>query len=424
MESFITDFLKVYNNLVDAYNAKILETINDKYRIIDRAMIASYLYIKMLDKLNLRSPKTDASLINYLMKQVIYGETGNLSLDITDTVAKKSFKEVSDKLIAEKFSYLNRILTNLKYNYQQNPIETEELFTILERIAEYFLMQKLALHGNREAKNYCETLKDKLLELKSPSSSKISEEINQIIDSIANNELICNEYANLVDVALNLKDVYRYSNLISVINENVLFHQYVIAIMSIIFGEYLNLVNGENIDIASLVYKALFHDFPEYKGNEIVTQIRNYNEDTIKMFKMIESADELDLKAKLGDSIFDIIVHFGDEKEGYISELLDKMIAIIKIWFEVEFLSNSTYIKVTSTIYQSRFKRFGDMDRLEGINNKDFFINLLRTCYIVIKNNLMNKNPEIFSMYFTDAEKRKFEAELKLLREEKDAFLA
>ena len=68
MESFITDFLKVYNNLVDAYNAKILETINDKYRIIDRAMIASYLYIKMLDKLNLRSPKTDASLINYLMK--------------------------------------------------------------------------------------------------------------------------------------------------------------------------------------------------------------------------------------------------------------------------------------------------------------------------------------------------------------------
>ena len=248
---------------VDAYNAKILETINDKYRIIDRAMIASYLYIKMLDKLNLRSPKTDASLINYLMKQVIYGETGNLSLDITDTVAKKSFKEVSDKLIAEKFSYLNRILTNLKYNYQQNPIETEELFTILERIAEYFLMQKLALHGNREAKNYCETLKDKLLELKSPSSSKISEEINQIIDSIANNELICNEYANLVDVALNLKDVYRYSNLISVINENVLFHQYVIAIMSIIFGEYLNLVNGENIDIASLVYKALFHDFPE-----------------------------------------------------------------------------------------------------------------------------------------------------------------
>ena len=64
------------------------------------------------------------------------------------------------------------------------------------------------------------------------------------------------------------------------------------------------------------------------------------------------------------------------------------------------------------------------MDRLEGINNKDFLINLLRTCYIVIKNNLMNKNPEIFSMYFTDAEKRKFEAELKLLREEKDAFLA
>ncbi len=66
-----------------------------------------------------------------------------------------------------------------------------------------------------------------------------------------------------------------------------MFHQYTIATTSIIFAEYLNNEFKENFDIALLMERTLFHDFGEYKGNEIVTQVKYYNEDTIKMFKEI-----------------------------------------------------------------------------------------------------------------------------------------
>lgn len=47
------------------------------------------------------------------------------------------------------------------------------------------------------------------------------------------------------------------------------------------------------------MYKSLFHDFSEYKGNEIVTQVKNYNAETIKMFAEMEKADEQELENKL-----------------------------------------------------------------------------------------------------------------------------
>ena len=69
---------------------------------------------------------------------------------------------------------------------------------------------------------------------------------------------------------MNLRDVYRYSSFTTILPENVLFHQYTITITSIIFAEYLNKEFKENFDITLLMEKSLFHDFGEYKGNEIV----------------------------------------------------------------------------------------------------------------------------------------------------------
>ncbi|MCX4254522.1 MAG: hypothetical protein OSJ63_04550 [Bacilli bacterium] len=65
------------------------------------------------------------------------------------------------------------------------------------------------------------------------------------------------------------------------------------------------------------IWKALFHDFPEYKGNEIVTQIKNYNEDTIRMFRQIENANKKDLESKLGSGIYRYVA----EKREFEAEL-------------------------------------------------------------------------------------------------------
>ena len=53
MEEYIEDLFKIYNSSIDSYNAKILQRINSKYTIIDKAMLATYLYIRILKKLKL-----------------------------------------------------------------------------------------------------------------------------------------------------------------------------------------------------------------------------------------------------------------------------------------------------------------------------------------------------------------------------------
>ena len=114
-------------------------------------------------------------------------------------------------------------------------------------------------------------------------------------------------YGKLLQIGLDLRDVYRYSSLTTVLPENVLMHQYTIAVTSIIFSQYLNQELGETIDIYKVVLKSLFHDFGEYKGNEIITQVKNYNEDTKKMFYAMGKADEEELKEQIGENLFEII---------------------------------------------------------------------------------------------------------------------
>ena len=70
--------------------------------------------------------------------------------------------------------------------------------------------------------------------------------------------------------------------------------------MSILLAEYSNKNLGENLDIYTIIIKSLFHDFTEYKGTEIITQFKNYNDVTKKMFAEIEENDEKDLKEKIG----------------------------------------------------------------------------------------------------------------------------
>ena len=45
-------------------------------------------------------------------------------------------------------------------------------------------------------------------------------------------------------------------------------------------------------------------------------------------------------------------------KEGYISELIDKLAPIMRVWFEIGYMHNYTFIGMSHTIYQDRLKRF------------------------------------------------------------------
>lgn len=425
MEKLILeDLFKIYISCIDSYNSKILQTINDKYTIIDKAMLAVYLYVKILEDRKESSIESEEVLINYLLKQIIYGETGNLALEITDKTKIELYKKVIDELILEKFEYKNRILKKLKYNYKiVKNNEYTKLLDFCEKIANLSIFNSLSRRGNLDARDYLDK-KEKNIKVENlDKKDKFFKEKFTILTQIKDNKFEETEYYNLLKVALNLKDVYRYSTLTTTMPENVLFHQYIIAVTSIIFSQYLNNKLDENIDIYKITLKSLFHDFGEYKGNEIVTQVKNYNEDTIKMFKEIEEKDELELKSKIGTNLYDIISNYKEGAEGYVSELLDKMFGIMKLWIEVKYMGNNTYVKSICSIFQERFKRFKKVEKINSLKNKDFYLDLVKECYIYVKENLMENDLDIFFKYFTEEDKINIRTEIMELRRDRTSFL-
>ena len=426
MNDIIEDLFKIYLSSIDSYNSKIYQTYNDKYTIIDKSMITIYLFVKIIEDRNEKNQEVTDVLRNYLLKQIIYGETGNLAFEISDKSKIQLYHEILDKLIIEKFEYKNRIMQKLKYNYKTIKLNKySELLMFLENVADYAIFRKMFLRGNQEIVSLFDDTKNKIIsELNIMNKDAcFYEEKKQIIDLIIDNKFNESQYGNLMNVVLNLKDVYRYSTLVSPVPENVLFHQYSVTIMSLLLVEYCNKELKEDIDIYKIIVKSLFHDFGEFKGTEIVTQIKNYNDVTKKMFAEIEESDEKELEGKIGKNLYNIISEYKYGAEGYISEMVDKMLGIMKLWVEVGYFHNYNFIKAITSIYQDRFKRFLRIENIDELKNKNFYISLLREYYIYIKEHLVEKDLEYFLKYFTKKELEEFRAEITLLKNNPEAFL-
>lgn len=339
-------------------------------------------------------------------------------MKFTDKTNQDFYDEVLQKLIVDKFEYKNRILNKLKYNYEEiENNEYTELLKFCEDIAELYIYKKMLKNGNEEVNIYINEIISKLKEVSKNKNTEnvLNEEKRNIIKLILEEDFEKTEYYNLIQVALNLKDVFRYSTLTTVVPENVLFHQYVMAITCQIVADYM-IFKGENIDKYNLLYKTLFHDFGEYKGNEIVAQIKIYNDDTKRMFAEMEEKDEEELEELIGEDLYEIIKDYKKGVEGYIGDIIDKILGIMKIDIEVCYMNNLTYIKALCSLYQKRFEKFKNLERIEAIKDKKFLLKLLKESYIYIKENVINKDTHILEQYFTIEEIEGFKTELEELK--------
>lgn len=424
MNDIIEDLFKIYISCTDSYNSKIHQIVNDKYTIIDKSMIGVYLFIKIIEDRNEKNQVVTDTLSNYLLKQIIYGETGSLAFEISESDFE-FYHNILDKLILEKFQYKNRIMQKLQYSYKNiEENEYNKLLAFLEDIAEFAIFQKMILRGNQEAISYCNNIKNKIVsKFENNNKDYFYEEKKIIVDSIITNTFNKTQYGNLINVILNLKEVYRYSNIPTQLPENVLLHSYTTAIISFLFAEYCNKKLGEKLEIYTIITKSLFHDFGEYKGNEVVTHFKNYNDVTKKIFAEIELKDEKYLGELIGRNLYIIISEYKYGAEGYISEMIDKMLGIMKLWVEVGYFNNYTFIKTIDTIYQERFKRFLRINDIDKIKNKSFYLELLREYYIYIKEHLMEKDLDYFFKYFTKEELEIFKKEIELLKNNPKTFL-
>lgn len=243
LNDIIEDLFKIYLASIDSYNSKIYQIQNEKYTIIDKAMLSIYLFVKIIEDRNEKNDEVTESLHNYILKQIIYSETGNLAFEISDKSKTELYHEILENLILEKFEYKNRIIKKLKYSYTMLKLNKyTELLMFLEEIAEYLIFKKLYLRGNKEITLYIENAEEKFIkEIENlEKNDYFYKEKSEIIKSILNDKFDGSEYGNLIKVALNLKDVYRYSQITTQLPENVLFHQYTVTLISILLAEYSN----------------------------------------------------------------------------------------------------------------------------------------------------------------------------------------
>ena len=164
MEDIIEDLKKIYMNTTDSYNPKIHQTINDKYTLVDKSMLTLYLFIKIIEDRKEKNQEITDVISNYLLKQVIYEEVGNLAFEISNKSKVETYHSILDKLILEKFQYKNRITKKLKYNYTGIGFNKySELLIFLENIADFAIFQKIILRGNQKAISFLDNTKSKLI---------------------------------------------------------------------------------------------------------------------------------------------------------------------------------------------------------------------------------------------------------------------
>ena len=426
MEEIIEDLFSIYISCINSYEARFHQVLNNRYTLVDKGMLTAYLYIKIIEDNKMKNNDATNSLLNYLLKQNIYSETGNISLEVPNDKLKL-YNEILENLILEKFNYKNRIMKKLKYEYKILEYnQYSELLSFLENIAEYAILEKMLSENKIQAKYLFENKRNTIINLTSffDKTDIFYDVKKQIINLISENKFNESDYGQLMFVALSIKDVYRFSStgIISK-QENVLFHSYTVTIISILLAEYCNKELHENIDIYKIIVISLLHDFTEFKGTEIIAPFKNYNDITKKMFSEIESSDKNDLIEKIGSKLGDYLDMIKTTKEGYISELIDKLAPIMRTWFEIGYIHNYTFVGISHTIYQDRLKRFLRVKEIDDLNNKAFFLDLLRECYIYTKEHSIEADTEYTLKYYTNDELDDFRKEIKLLKNNPETFL-
>ncbi|MBP3707834.1 MAG: HD domain-containing protein [Clostridia bacterium] len=406
-DMLISDMYKIYLYCIDSNNVKKFQTINNKYTTIDTTMLACYIFFQLVQDKNLNLNDAKIIIGNALIKKLVNYSTGNLEVEIENVAHKKIYNEVKNIVFKEKMLDLNKNLDILKIDIVE--IENAELlrlFYTCEELAEIFILLDLYLTGNELAYDFIINKID-MFKLENSYLENVSTLFNDVMINIDNKRKLLailnqNNIYKLVRVALNLRNVSRFSQIHLIVPENVLFHTYENTIMIYVLCDYLKEI-GENFDKYEVVIKSLFHDFTEYSGNEFISCMKLFSKETQELVNHVEQCDKDNLKNLISDYNLKIVQSYKKDFTGYIADLVDKITGIMKTLIEVKYYNNFTMLKVQTGNENKRFDKFYDYTRIESSNNKCFYTNLLKLHYTYILETFL-ENENIMATYFSKNE--------------------
>ena len=413
--NIIEDMYKIYLFGIDSNYVRRNQPINNKYTTIDETMLSVYIYLKILEKSKFQNDNKYKVIANALIKQLVNSQTGNMGVDVENKEELDLYNRVKKDIINEKIAYMNRNLKVLKINLEDT--EEDNIFKFSEELAALFILINIYLSGNELSYNYIEKKIEFLSKYNLDNVPNCINEIKDFITSVLpqnleNKQNLINclkthnqmrEFYNLVSVANNLMNVYRFSQSHLIIPGNVMFHQYINTVMATIIINYLHTQGEDFINKDKALIINLFHDFGEYKGNEIISSMKSYSKESKKMYEDIEERDENELKNLIGNEFFNLIKQYKTDKEGYIIGIIDKIIGIMKVLIEFEFYQNKNMLRMFKPDECKRFEKFYNYEKVEESKNKYFYTNLLKLHYIYIINKFL-KHEEDMYIYWSKEE--------------------
>ena len=391
-QNLIKDMYLINLYAMDANCVKKQQIINDRYTTIHGTMLAIYLYFKWQEKTTGKIA-ADGMVHNALMTQLIHFSTGNIGVEMEDGKQLKSYHKVKQQVVKEKIAYLSRNLKELEICLVEE--ENEEIYLFFEQLADLWILMQLYKRGNFLAveairkKVQILTMQNKIedeeiadIQFQLPGILEQLEDRKKLQEYLQQNEVL-KDYDSLAGIAFQLREVYRYSQTNLRVEEDVLYHIYINTVMCVLLADWLT-QQGEEIDGDQILLKSCFHDFSEYTGNEIIASMKAYSEETTALFKKIEDKDERKLKESLGPVMYTIIREYKKDKNGYVVDIIDKMIGIMKVWIEETIYGNKMMLKCFTADECKRFQRFYTSPYREELVYPDFYTTLLKSHYIAI----------------------------------------
>jgi len=428
-QNLMEDMYKIKMYAADANHVKKNQPVNNRYTTIHSTMLAIFFFLKLSEKEYGKLNAANDMIQNALMVQLVNFSTGNMGVDSESEKQIKIYHNVKKKIISEKIEFLNRNLKEIKIPFVEIQ-EDESIFLFCEQLADLWILKQLYMRGNELAYTEIEkkiSILTNYSDYEIKEVQKIKSKLPQILENLKNRQKLkqwlnkdedLKDYENLATVIFNLREVHRFSQAHLIVPQDVLFHLYLNTVICLIMTDWLE-KQGEELDKAKILLKSLLHDFGEYTGNEIIASTKAYSLETSQMFEKIEENDERKLKEKIGLELFEIIKKYKTDKEGYVVNIIDKMIGIMKTKTELILYSNKTMLKCFTATECKRFQTFYTNPIRDELKLGNFYTTLLKSHYISIIECFLKQ--EEMKIYWNEKEiealKASIEYEKELLKE-------
>lgn len=408
-----SDLYRIYLMGINANKAKPFQTLHCNISKVEFMMLVAALCLNHEFSVG---PKESSItyILDYLNTGVISSKVGNIP-DVYSFYYLSECKEGMRAFVTRTMEDSNKRLKKLSLSYQKISSEREgNLITLYSLFAKYYIFLEEYARGNawmeKEIWKVQQDIEKCIDDMNWDHEDKLTIWKNHYFNSNWKKEFIeqkgdfwQDRWSQLAKVVLQLRSVKRFSQAIDIVEENVLVHTWELILITDAMVRFLQ-EQGEEVDRNQVFLRVFYHDFGESSGNDIISDVKVFSDFTKAYFDTLVSEDEKRLKGQIGESAYQWMSLYKKGASGYIADILDKLVGLMKVYIEIHFFNNINFLSVLKTNYFERLIKFLDISRIKNFQHPLFLKELMDYMYITNQEEILSLYGDTLSYYYSNEE--------------------